>query len=271
MGGKYNVWYYPQAWIKPYKHVALFSSFCDDKKEPVPFDGKLDESLSRTRRLFFDYAMCNDFDLFVTFTFNRVRFNAFDYDAVTKVLRKFFDNFRQRVDPAFRYMLIPERHKTGEWHFHGLCTTPAGLIQPELIPKTIDGVLNMVPNTPGYWSWPVVNGKFGWFSCSYIRDYFKCVKYITKYITKSFDCDDLKGRRLLLKSNGLKKPELVKTTYETVYLPDGFESDFCTVAWRENLENVPAGMVPEQQPEKPEELQPKEFLVQDIISEQLVF
>ena len=269
LGSLYNVWEYPQAWIKPYKHVALYSAYSgEDRKEPASYDGKMSESLSRTRRLFFDYAMCNEFDLFVTFTFDKERYNSMVYDDVAKPLREYFKNYRQRYDAGFRYMLIPEKHESGAWHFHGLTTTPLGLEVPDKIPKRLGNVVQMVPNTPGYMSWPAVRDKFGWFSCSAIKDYYKCVMYITKYITKALDNPDLKGRRLLLKSAGLKKPELVKSSYESVYLPDGFQSEFCSVAWRENQDNVPAGMVPTMQPE---EYKPREFLYQDVIAEQMRF
>jgi hypothetical protein len=226
----------------------------------------MSESRSRTRRLFFDCAMCNKFQLFVTFTFDQERYNSMDYDEVSRVLCKWFNNYQQRKDANFKYMLLPERHESGAWHFHGLCTVPYGLCTPFEIPKRLGGVVKMVPNTPHYMAWPAATKKFGWFSCSFIRDYEKCVRYITKYITKSFDVPGLKGRRLLLKSKGLNKPELVKTSYENVYLPDGFQSEFCTVAWRENEDDLPAGMVPQA---LPEELRPAQFLYHDVISEQL--
>lgn len=231
----YNVYYYPLS-DKVFKHISTVGGGAyEDRKEHVSADCRLDNSFSRTRRLFSDYGLCNEFDLFVTITFDQKQYNSMDYDAVRSVLCKWFNNYRNRECKDFQYMLIPERHKSGAWHFHGLVTVPYGLCTPLEIPKRVGKNVLQVPNTRHYLSWPAFSKKFGHFSASFIRDYAKAVRYITKYISKDFVGDDLRGRQLLLKSKGLRKPELIHSTYEDVLLLDGERYEFCTVAWSDEF------------------------------------
>lgn len=204
-----------------------------EKAPPVAHEFRMDVSISRTRRLFHDYAFCNHFDLFCTFTFDCKKVDRTDFSAVKKALCKFFNNFRSRVDSNFRYMVIPEQHADGAWHFHGFITLPQGICCNLLIDKEIDGVVRRVPNTPGYMHWPAYSERFGFFSAELIRDYDRSVNYCLSYITKSFRNSVFKNKQLLLKSQGLTKPELVFQTMERVslYRPD-YVGEFCSVKWQ---------------------------------------
>lgn len=229
--------------LEPFKHISMNRRIVAEKSDPVSSDCRLHESLSRTRRIFFDYAMCNQFDLFVTITFDRDKYDATNYDLVRKQLCQWLRNYKYRYDPDFRYMFVPEQHKDGSWHFHGLCTVMCGLCTPLKIPKRIksqrtisggvDSYIRYVPNTPRYMTWPKFVRKFGWFSCSFLHDYERSVRYMTKYISKSFSDGFFKNKQLVLKSNGLKKPELLSRTYENIRLEDGFCTGYCTIAWRD--------------------------------------
>ena len=227
------MYHYPYN-AKEYKHISLKAPIHEEKAEPQQYDEKLDQSYSRTKRLFMDYALCNEFELFVTITFDPKKYNSMCYEEVREKLCKWFNNWHNRIQRDFKYMLIPERHLSGAWHFHGLMTIPYGLATPLQIPKRVGGEIVHVPNTKHYLSWDAFGAKFGFWSASFIKDYSKAVRYITKYISKEFISSDLLGKRLLLKSHGLNKPKLVYTTYQNIPLV-GEKYQFCTVAWSDDL------------------------------------
>lgn len=234
----------------PYKHILLKRGSCDgcedgEQHEASSYDYRLDESVSRSRRLLTDLILCNRFSYFCTFTFDGERVgDRRDYQALKSRLLKFFNNYRQRVDPTFRYVAVPERHKDGSIHFHGVVSGfPLGeLVQPPTIPKRVDGVLKRVPNTPGYLDWPRYSSKFGFFSCSRIRDTYRCALYCCKYLTKDFSSWIGKGQQVVLHSKGLARPELVfceQAKGEFLGVPVQYDGEFCKIGMGTALETSP--------------------------------
>lgn len=68
---------------------------------------------SKLRRL----ALANGFDYFVTLTLDPAKIDRYDGAAVTKALSRWCDNMVRRH--GLRYILVPEQHKDGAFHFHG--------------------------------------------------------------------------------------------------------------------------------------------------------
>lgn len=68
---------------------------------------------SKLRRL----ALANGFDYFVTLTLDPEKIDRYDGAAVTKALGRWCDNMVRRH--GLRYILVPEQHKDGAFHFHG--------------------------------------------------------------------------------------------------------------------------------------------------------
>lgn len=247
MGGGwlvYRIYRYSEKTLA-YKHVLLKRSFgsTSEKIEKVEREFRGLDSLSRTKRLFTDYAYCNRFSLFFTFTFDGTKHNRYDLQDLKCKVCKFFNNYRYRVDSSFRYMMIPELHKDGAVHFHGLCTVPDGVCSPLYVEKTFTLLgrkfRKLVPNTKKYLRWPAFSDRFGFFSASFIRDYEKTVNYCTSYITKGFQDMRLKNVQLLVKSQGLAKPELVYSAYQTAMFNPEFENEFCAIAWQDELQTLP--------------------------------
>ena len=194
----------------------------------------MDESLSRTRRRIKDTLLCNRFVLFCTFTFDENKVpDRYDFKSLRKSLSSFFNNYKKRVDTNFRYLFVPEHHKDGAIHFHGVTSYINDLICPEKIWKRMDdGTIAMVPNTKGYLDWPRYSKRFGFFSCSLIKDRERCATYVSKYITKDLT-DWGKNAQLVLKSKGLLKPELVyDSDSDFLQIPaDDVNNEWCKAAW----------------------------------------
>ena len=74
-------------------------------------------SMRRARAKLRRLALANGFEYFVTLTLDPARIDRYDGAAVTKALGRWCDNMVRRH--GLRYILVPERHKDGAFHFHG--------------------------------------------------------------------------------------------------------------------------------------------------------
>lgn len=183
-----------------------------DKALPVPSDVRLPESLKRTKRRLMDLGICNDWDYFVTFTFAADRF---DYSKCKAALTKFFNNYKQRVSDAFKYVVVPEQHRDGAFHFHGFLSGVTDMKTPAYVDKRLlDGTVQPVPNTLEYLRWD--SYKLGHFSASRVRNNEAAARYIVKYVGKGLEDMQAfpKHAQLLLCSQGLNGPRvLAKYTF----------------------------------------------------------
>ena len=74
-------------------------------------------SMRRARAKLRRLALANGFDYFVTLTLDPAKIDRHDGAAVVKALGRWCDNMVRRH--GLRYILVPERHKDGAYHFHG--------------------------------------------------------------------------------------------------------------------------------------------------------
>lgn len=159
---------------------------------------KLDNNISRARSKIFEYAMCNDFDYFITLTLKDDRYNLANF---IKGFGQHIRDERKRTGSNIQYLLIPEKHLDGAYHMHGLI-------------KGIPGE-QLIINKYGYLDWKNYSDKFGYCSIDKVRDKEKVSKYITKYISKNVTVD-LRGekeKKLYYVTRGLKTAEKVKEGY----------------------------------------------------------
>ncbi len=178
-------------------------------------DGEIDKhfehisevSMKRTKGKVYNYAKCNDWDWFVTFTFSPDKVNRYDYDLCVKKISKWLNNIR-RSSPALSYLVVPERHKDGAWHFHGLFK---GLDERQIV-WTGRYVIKRV-RTLGRSKYVRTKEKIykfgsyklGWMTATRIQDKERVTSYITKYITKEL-CDSSYGRKRYWCSRNLLLP-----------------------------------------------------------------
>lgn len=107
----------------------------DSSRAPPKRKGKLDNSLSRTRSRVWELAICNSWDYFCTLTLDKEKHNRFDLAKTYSIMAKWFNNLNSRTEANLRYLLVPELHKDGAWHFHGLLQ---GLPASQITPFTLD-------------------------------------------------------------------------------------------------------------------------------------
>lgn len=202
------------------------AGFEEEKKFVVSRDKnkrKLTNNIARARTKIFEYAICNDFQYFITLTINNDYLDRYDLKEYIKKLGQFIRDYRKKYQVNIQYLLIPEKHKDGAWHMHGL------------IKGMLEG--HLVKNEHGYLDWPDYSNKFGYCSISRIKNKEAVSKYITKYIRKSFDTDkgvSDKEKKLYYCSRGLKKPVKIKEgtmfSFQHEKISFSFENDYVRTA-----------------------------------------
>lgn len=150
-------------------------------------------SIRRTRRTIHDLVRCNEFDLFVTFTFDPAKVDRYDIGAVYVKMQSWL--WRQhRKNENFKYLIVPERHKDGAIHFHALMSDYPFLLKKSRVIQDSRRVHN------------ITNFRFGFTNATFVpeEEKDKVGNYIAKYITK--DMVVLHNKRRYWSSRNLRKP-----------------------------------------------------------------
>lgn len=102
---------------------SLFSDEKRDSEKRLPSD--VERATRRARKHALDLIMCNgDLDVFVTLTYSPESVSdKADYDECYSRLRVWLSNRVTRND--LKYVLVPERTKAGDIHFHALMNSDA--------------------------------------------------------------------------------------------------------------------------------------------------
>lgn len=211
----YSVKRYSDDYLKLVLHKVPIrqSGFENDREQFNTYDEKLDSSISRTRSKVFEYAICNDFDYFVTLTLNKDKHDRYDLDGFISSLGQFIRNYRTKYQLDIQYLLIPEKHKDGAWHMHGLIK---GLNLDHLIPFTLEDkipekIKNLIRAGRTIFNWIPYSEKFGWITVEQIKSREACSKYITKYIKKDIGTSiEDKNKKSYYVTRGLKSAEIIK-------------------------------------------------------------
>ena len=178
-----------------------------ERKQERPHDERMRESLSRSRRLIWEYARCNAWEYFVTLTLDEKKVNRKDLAAVVLKMGKMIQRINQSVTgeewgrtKKIEYVIVPELHKDGSVHFHGLMK---GFHKSDIR-----------VNEHGYKEWRHWRDNFGFCNLQEIKDREKVCSYITKYVTKDM-IETVKGKGLhtFYASHGLEKPYVIYKGY----------------------------------------------------------
>ncbi len=196
-------------------------------------DNKLASNFSRARSMVLQYALCNPWDYFFTGTLDRSKFDRYNLDTFAARLMQFIRDKRKKYQAKFQVLLVPEKHKDGAWHIHGLIY---GLPASALAPFTHPAPKKLVEG--GFLNWPDYQEKFGFCSLASIRDPVATAFYVSKYIGKELNqrSGDL-GKHLYFHSRPLSKAEPVSDIYLWNPALDEYctqDYDFCKTGMVEN-------------------------------------
>lgn len=203
-------------------------------------DKKLDNNIIRAKSKIFEYAICNDFEFFVTLTLNGKKIERNDIDCFIKKLGQYIRDVRKHTGQKIEYILIPEKHSDGiNWHMHGLVKGLEDIRKYDIkenIPKRMkDKIIQYREYNLNLYEWVGYSKKFGFNCIEPIRDKEACSAYITKYISKSIDCEmgiTEKNKKMYYCSRGLKTAKNIKKgvipTYNINY---DYENEYCKIKW----------------------------------------
>lgn len=154
-------------------------------------DRKLDESISRAKQKIIEYALCNDFDYFVTLTIDGKKHDRADLNTTYKKFSQWLRNNYTKRGYKIDYVIIPERHEDGNWHFHGLMRgIPKVDLKQFVVGDTMGKyIADKVYNGDVIYNWVAYANKFGYCCIEPIRSRVGSAYYITKYVTKGMGAD----------------------------------------------------------------------------------
>lgn len=191
---------------------------------------KLDQSISRAKRVVLEKALCNEWDWFGTFTLDKRKYDRYDLDKFHKDFTQWIRDQRKKHKVQISYILVPELHKDGAWHMHGLLRGLPGTV-PFAELRTKGWIVPDLLVKGNYSCWLDFHRKFGFCSLGPIRDSVACGFYVTKYIGKSFQESGLSvGKHLYYASHGLLRATLHGDVYGESAFLDRFtvnHYDFC--------------------------------------------
>ena len=172
-------------------------------------------SLNRTRSALYMYARQCNWEYFITLTYSPDMIeNRYDFSLCMKKCSRWIRNCQNRKAKELLYLLVPEQHKDGAWHIHGLLCNTTGLTFTDS-GKRYDG--KIVYNLDDW--------KLGFSTATKVTDTYKVSNYITKYITKDL-CAVMPGKQRYFVSKSIPKPK----TFTALIDPDEVDSFIQEVA-----------------------------------------
>lgn len=183
-------------------------------KELNPFTGEMEHmrdwdderssrvSMNRTINKVYELSRSNVWQYFFTMTFDGQKVDRYDYAECSERLSQWLKDTRKHYAPDMVYLVVPERHKDGAFHFHGLFSKIGSL------PLTDSGIKQKgreIYNLPTY--------KYGFTTVSMVEDSAKASSYVTKYISKEL-CQVTFGKKRYWVSRNAKRPEVETMTIE---------------------------------------------------------
>ena len=191
-------------------------------------------SAHRSRKALYDICRCNDFQYFVTWTFDKEKIDRLDDN---KVKRKFtqFQNYLRKKFPQMYYVAVPEYHKDGGLHFHLLI---GGVTMEELkaVPARYEKRRGRHKKGDlifkhGHQIFNVERWKLGYSTLSVIANGEASKHYICKYISKQHYDDRFFGKRRYYVSNNIKRPIIEKRVTPTEKCLDGIDLNVYLVSY----------------------------------------
>lgn len=202
---------------------------------------KLRESLSRSKHKVLELAKCNPWEFFITLTLAGQNGDRYDLAQFQKRLSKWLNNFNFQHQQNIKYLIIPEPHQDGAWHFHGLLSglSPSYLRPFTTKDKIPSSLKERLQEGRLIFNWPEYQRVFGWVTAESIIDHDRIAAYLTKYITKDILLTEQGlNRHLYFCSQGLKRSvEVYRGPVIREFVAD-YENDYVRCKWFDNIDEA---------------------------------
>ena len=193
---------------KPKKGSGADLSFLDeDPTDDVDDLSNVERATRRAKINAFDIIMCNpSLDTFATFTYKPDdELDKSSYDDCYKKLGVWLSNRVQRC--GLQYVIVPERHKSGDIHFHGILNSSALKLDRARSPKS-----GRALSSGGKPIYNLADWGHGFTTAQIIgdqgEDREKVAKYVFKYMGKQTG-QKIGGRYCLIGGRDLARPRYV--------------------------------------------------------------
>lgn len=178
-------------------------------------ENRREDSISRSKRNIYEYALCNPFGFFFTGTIAGQKMDRYDLPSIHKKFTQWIRNYRRINKCEIVFLIVPECHKDGAIHLHGFI----GGIPEEHLHRFKIGdrmgkhIADKVKNGETVYNWPKYAKAFGFCDLEPIKDITSAAKYIEKYITKELALAVEGQDQCYWHSRGLKKGEVIAKGY----------------------------------------------------------
>lgn len=189
----------------------------------------LEKSINRTKTKISDYVLCNNFSHFATFTFSPEKVkDRHDFVEMSSLLKNWLKTEQQNHERnhgfKFKYLIVPERHKDGAWHFHALLENYQNACADFYSSKNPFITVSEIKTAKRFaYRKYLVRYTLGRSEIAPIRDKTKMANYIKKYITKELITEPNVKR--FWASRNLEKPELVENIVSSfMHVPEQYKT-----------------------------------------------
>lgn len=203
------------------------SVYSFEESAPIIYESDKDHSLhsaqSRAIQKIYHIARSIKWEWFITLTFNPDKVDSFDYDSCVKAVKNWLDYVRRHTE-EFQYIIVPEKHKSGRFHFHGLCN---GFAEDHM---TDSGLIDCA----GRVIYNIDNYNYGFTTATKIGESERAVSYLGKYVTKDV-MSSTEGRKRYWASKNIPLADVF--TFESE--PDQLLKDIASsVTWTKTAGNL---------------------------------
>ena len=202
-------WEEAEDWSRPGKEGGKARPAAREKGKKSEGDDRL-RSMRRARAKVRRLALANGFDWFVTLTLDPAKVDRYDPKAIMQTVNRWLDNMVRRH--GLRYILVPEQHQDGAYHFHGFF---AG---------DVEAVPSGHHDDHGHEFFNLPQWGYGYTTALRLYGtYSQAVAYVCKYIGKQ-DGQRPMGR-WYYSGGGLKEPDKLYTTLDYSTLGQQFQQE----------------------------------------------
>ena len=198
-------------------------------------EGKLDESIIRSKNKIFELAFCNPWDYFFTGTLDPKKYDRTDLEKYHKDLTQWLRDQSKRIGKKIWFLVIPELHTDGKsWHLHGFIygLPDTELKQFKIGDKMGKALADKVSKGDIVFNWVKYQKKFGFCDLEPIKNAEAVSKYITKYINKNLATSVKElNAHLYYHSRGLHEAVTIKKGTMLADIAPTYTNDYCSVAW----------------------------------------
>ena len=204
-----------------------FESMQKYEKKKAEFDrkyaSKLENavrSMNRSKNNLIDILKSNEFNFFVTLTFDKTKIDRLDDNKTRKAFTQWANNITRNL-PNLIYVAVPEYHKKGGLHFHlligGATAEDLGLEDSGKRVKSGRCKGQIIFNVSKW-------NRKGFSTATEILDINAVKFYLSKYLTKSKVDPRFYNKKRFYVSRNIKRPQVEKFAFPCTDTFDIFDS-----------------------------------------------